>query len=97
MLVSMAIPLVVGGLLILIMIAHDLIGLIAPFSLIFYGLAMYNASKFTYSEMKVLGLMEIALGLFGVYFIGYGLVCWAIGFGILHIITGVYLHYKYER
>ncbi|MES2650717.1 MAG: hypothetical protein V4663_03200 [Bacteroidota bacterium] len=97
MLISMATPLVVGGLLILIMIAHGLIGLIAPFTLIFYGLAMYNASKFTYSEMKVLGLMEIALGLFSAYFINYGLLCWAIGFGVLHIITGVYLHYKYER
>ncbi len=97
MLISMATPLVVGGLLILIMIAHGLIGLIAPFTLIFYGLAMYNASKFTYSEMKVLGLMEIVLGLFSAYFINYGLLCWAIGFGVLHIITGVYLHYKYER
>lgn len=97
MLISMAIPLVVGGLLILIMIAHNLIGLIAPFTLIFYGLAMYNASKFTYSEMRVLGLMEIVLGLFGAYFISYGLLCWVIGFGVLHIITGVYLHYKYER
>lgn len=97
MVISMAIPLVVGGLLILIMISHGLIGLIAPFTLIFYGLAMYNASKFTYSEMKVLGLMEVVLGLFGTYFIGYGLLCWAIGFGVLHIITGIYLHYKYER
>ncbi|KQC01329.1 hypothetical protein [Pedobacter sp. Hv1] len=97
MLINMAIPLVTGGVLILILIAKGLLGLVAPLTLVFYGLAMYNASKFTYSEMKVLGLMEIALGLVGAYFIGYGLLCWAIGFGVLHIITGIYLHYKYER
>lgn len=97
MLINMAIPLVTGGLLILILIAKGLMGLVAPLTLVFYGLAMYNASKFTYSEMKVLGLMEIALGLIGLCFIGYGLLCWAIGFGVLHIITGIYLHYKYER
>lgn len=97
MLINMAIPLVTGGLLILILIAKGLLGLVAPLTLIFYGLAMYNASKFTYAEMKVLGLLEIALGLIGTCFIGYGLLCWAIGFGVLHIITGIYLHYKYER
>jgi len=97
MLINMSIPLVTGGLLILILIAKGLMGLVAPLTLVFYGLAMYNASKFTYTEMKVLGLMEIALGLIGLCFIGYGLLCWAIGFGVLHIITGIYLHYKYER
>jgi len=97
MLTSMCIPLIVGGLVILILISKGLIGLMAPFTLVFYGLAMYNASKFTYAEIKILGLLEVALGLIGIYFIEYGLLCWAIGFGILHIVTGVYLHYKYER
>lgn len=97
MLISMGVPLVVGGLLILIMISKGLIGLVAPFTLIFYGLALYNGSKFTYTEVKVLGLMEIILGLVSSCFIGYGLLFWAIGFGVLHIITGIYLHYKYER
>lgn len=97
MLISMGIPLVAGGLLVLILIAKGLLGLVAPITLIFYGLALYNASRFTYAEIKLLGLMEIVLGLIGAYFIGYGLLCWAVGFGVLHIITGIYLHYKYER
>ena len=97
MILSMGLPLAVGGLLVLIMIAQGLVGLIAPLTLIFYGLSMYNASKYTYAEMRVLGLLEIALGLFGAYFTSYGLLFWAIGFGLLHIIIGVYLHYKYER
>lgn len=97
MIVSMSIPLVAGGLLVIVMIIHGLIGLIAPLTLIFYGLSMYNASKFTYTEMKLLGISEIALGLFSSYFVEYGLLCWGLGFGILHIITGIYLHYKYEK
>ncbi|WP_257668814.1 hypothetical protein [Parapedobacter tibetensis] len=97
MLVHMSVPLVVCGLLILVLISKGLIGLIAPFTLIFYGLALYNASKFTFGEVKALGLTEIGLGLISTYFIGYGLLFWAIGFGLLHIIYGIYIHYRYER
>ncbi|MFC4871916.1 hypothetical protein [Negadavirga shengliensis] len=95
--VHMAVPLVVGGLLILIMIAKGMIGLIAPFSLLFYGLAIYNASNFTFEEMKILGLTQIGLGLISAYFVQYGILCWALGFGVLHIIYGIYMHYRYEK
>jgi uncharacterized membrane protein len=97
LLINMAVPLVAGGLLILVLIANGLIGLIAPFSLLFYGLALYNAAKFTYEEMRFLGLIQIGLGLISSYFTGYGLFCWALGFGVCHIIYGIYLHYRYER
>jgi uncharacterized membrane protein YidH (DUF202 family) len=97
LLLTMAVPLVAGGLLILILMAKGLIGFIAPFTLIFYGLALYNASKFTYEEVKSLGLIQIVLGLISAYYIGYGLLFWAVGFGLFHIIYGVYMHYKYER
>jgi uncharacterized membrane protein YidH (DUF202 family) len=97
LLINMSVPLVVGGLLILILISKGLIGLIAPFTLIFYGLALYNASKFTYEEVRSLGLIEIALGLVSAYFVGYGLLFWALGFGVVHIIYGIYMHYRYER
>lgn len=94
---SMAVPLVTGGTLILILISHNLVGLVAPLSLLFYGLALYNASKFTYNAVKVLGLSEIALGLIGSWFVGYGLLLWALGFGVAHIIYGIYVYYRYER
>ncbi|MEP7324116.1 MAG: hypothetical protein ABI761_19460 [Saprospiraceae bacterium] len=96
-LMNMAIPLITGGLLILILISKGLNGLIAPCTLLFYGLAIFNLSKFTYEEVKTLGFIEIALGLFSAYFIEYGLLCWALGFGIIHILYGIYIHYKYER
>jgi hypothetical protein len=60
-------------------------------------LALYNASKFTYEEVKSFGLIEIGLGLISSYFVAYGLAFWALGFGVIHIIYGVYMHYTYER
>lgn len=97
LLINMAVPLIIGGLLILILISKGFIGLIAPFTLIFYGLALYNASKFTYEEVRSLGLIQIGLGLISSYFVAYGLLLWAIGFGVIHIIYGIYMHYRYER
>jgi hypothetical protein len=97
LLINTAIPFLVGGVVILILLSKGLIGLAAPLSLVFYGLALYNAGKFTYEEIKILGLAEIALGLFSLWFIQYGLLCWALGFGIAHIIYGIYMHYRYER
>ncbi len=77
--------------------SKDLVGLIAPSTLLFYGLALYNASQFTYNDMKFLGLIQMGLGLAGVWFIEYGLLFWAIGFGVVHIGYGIYMHLKYER
>lgn len=96
-LINLGVPLVTGGMLIIILISKGMIGLAAPFTLIFYGLALFNAGKFTYEEMKSLGLIQIALGLISSYFIEYSLLFWAIGFGIFHIIYGIYIHYRHER
>lgn len=97
LLTDMGIPLAVGGILILIFISKNLIGLIIPFTLLFYGLALYNTSKFTYNEVKYLGIIQMMLGIIALYFIEYSIYLWAFGFGIVHIIYGVYLHYRYER
>ena len=97
LLLSMAVPLVAGGLVILVLISKGLTGLIAPLTLLFYGLALYNASGFTLNEVKTLGFIQIGLGLISACFIEYGLFIWAAGFGVVHIIYGVYMHYKYER
>jgi hypothetical protein len=97
LMINMAVPLSAGGLLILVFISKGLMAFIAPFTLVFYGLALYNASKFTYEEVKSLGLIQIGLGLVGAYFVDYGLLLWALGFGVFHIIYGIYMHYRYER
>jgi hypothetical protein len=97
LLTSMAVPLTAGGILILILFSKGLIGLIAPLMLLFYGLALYNAGKFTFPEVKFLGMIQIGLGLLSAWFIEYGLLFWAVGFGVLHIVYGIYLHFRYER
>jgi hypothetical protein len=94
---NMAVPLFTGGILILLFISHSLIGFIAPFSLLFYGLALFTISKFTFDEVKILGLIEILLGLISVYKVSLGLLFWAIGFGVVHIVYGIYVYFKYER
>lgn len=97
LLAHLAIPLLAGGILILILISKGLVSLMAPMSLLFYGLALYNTSKFTYEWVKVLGLVQIGLGLVSAFFLEYGLLFWAFGFGVVHIIYGIYMHFKYER
>ena len=97
MVVSLSIPLVAGGIFCLILIKHQVVGLIAPSTLIFYGLALLNASKYTFNDVKYLGVLEIILGLVSAYYIGRGLLFWAVGFGILHIIYGTVMYFKYDQ
>ncbi|HNR06682.1 MAG TPA: hypothetical protein PKM27_05145 [Saprospiraceae bacterium] len=97
LLAHMAVPLIAGGLLILILISKGWLGLMAPLTLLFYGLALYHISRFTYDELKTLGLIEMVLGLAGAYFIEYGLLFWALGFGLAHVLYGIFIHYRYER
>jgi hypothetical protein len=94
---AVAIPLVAGGFYLLREIEIGSYGLIAPGSLIFYGLALVNASKYTLGEVKYLGYCQVVLGIINCWMIGYGLYFWAIGFGVLHIIYGAYMWFKYER
>lgn len=94
---NMGVPLSAGGILILIFLVKGLVGLVIPATLLFYGLAIYNASKFTFDEMKFMGLLQIGLGLISAYFIEFSLLIWAFGFGVVHIAYGAYMHFKYER
>jgi hypothetical protein len=94
---NMVIPLGVGAIFLLRMMQLGEYELVAPGCLIFYGLALVNASKYTLGEIRYLGYGQILLGLLNLWFIGYGLQCWAMGFGVLHIVYGVVMWYKYER
>ena len=96
MIVNMAIPLVTGGLFCLILLLNNQVALIAPATLIFYGLAAFNAGKYTLDEIRYLGVSEIILGLIGCVVPGYGLFIWAIGFGVLHIVYGAMMYFRYD-
>jgi hypothetical protein len=95
--INLCIPLIAGGFFLLKLIQYGVVGLIAPGCLIFYGLALVNAAKYTLGEVRYLGYFQIALGIFNLWFVGKGLFFWATGFGLLHIIYGIIMWYKYEK
>ena len=97
LLINLSIPLMAGGIFCLALVKYGALGLLAPVTLIFYGLALVNASKYTLDDIRYLGIAEIVLGLIASFNLGYGLEFWAIGFGILHIIYGALMYNKYER
>lgn len=97
LLFHMVVPLISGGILIAILISKTYFGLIVPTMLIFYGLSLTSASSFTFGEVKYLGLLQIALGLVAVLFPGYGILFWALGFGVLHIVYGSMMYLKYDK
>lgn len=91
------IPLVSGGIFCLMLARYGYFGIIAPSMLIFYGLALINGSKYTLDDIRYLGFVELFLGLLATWFIGYGLLFWAIGFGVMHIVYGLRMYFKYDR
>jgi general stress protein CsbA len=95
--INMLIPLAAGGIFVLTMLQRGDWHFVASACLIFYGLALVNASKYTLSDIRYLGICEIVLGLAAARFIGYGLHFWAVGFGVLHIVYGFIMWNKYER
>ncbi|SHN02526.1 hypothetical protein [Mucilaginibacter sp. OK098] len=97
LLFHMATPLVTGGVVILIFLFRGYYGIVGPSSLIFYGLSLVSASNFTFTLVKYLGICEIILGLIAACLPGYGLLFWAIGFGVLHIVYGSMMYFKYDR
>jgi hypothetical protein len=95
--VNFSIPMAAGGVFALTLFLHGYYGLIAPSTLIFYGLALINTGNFTFGDIRSLGIWQLALGLVASIFPSYGLLFWALGFGILHLVYGAVLYWKYER
>jgi hypothetical protein len=95
LLVNLLIPLITGGVLSLLFIFEGYIGFAPSMTLIFYGLALVNGSKYTFNEIRTLGIIEILLGLLSFLFIAYSLIFWAIGFGVVQLIYGLVIQRKY--
>ncbi len=95
-LTSFMVPLVSGGLFAIILISKGAIGLVAPVTLLFYGLALVSASRYSYETLRNLGFLFIILGLLNSLYIGYGLYFWMFGFGVCHIFYGAYMYLKYD-
>jgi hypothetical protein len=97
LLINFLIPLVSGGIFGLLLLRNGYYGLIAPVTLLLYGLACVNASKYTLRDVRYLGITIIILGLISTEFSGYALEFWALGFGVCHILYGSIMYFKYDR
>lgn len=96
MLINLAIPLVVGAVFGIALLMYQMYVLLAPVTLLFYGLALINAGNYTLTDVKYLGFTQLVLGCLSLFLLGYGLVFWIFGFGILHIIYGLLMFKKYK-
>lgn len=96
-LINMFMPLAAGGLYSLILMYHGHFEFVTSATLIFYGLALLNASKYTIDDIRYLGMLEIGAGLLASFYIDYGLLIWTFGFGVLHIVYGFVIYLKYEK
>lgn len=97
MLINFCIPLFTGGIFGILLLRDEHYGIISPVTLIFYGLALVNASKYTFETLRSLGVAFIALGLINTALPGYGLYFWTAGFGLLHILYGSIMYFKFDR
>ena len=97
LIINLCIPLFAGGLFCLALIYHNDWFYVVPSMLIFYGLALVHASKYTRDDVRSLGMSEIILGVISLFVVGYGLLFWSLGFGVLHIVYGAYMYLKYEK
>ncbi len=96
LLINFLIPLAVGGLYCLIILSQGKYGQTGGLMLIFYGLALVNASKYSIGDIQYLGFIEIILGLIAAFYPGLGFWLWVLGFGIMHIVYGTWMHFKYD-
>ena len=97
MLLNLAIPLTTGGIFVIIFVIQGIYDIISPALLIFYGLALVNAAKFTRQEIFYMGIIQVSLGILAALLPSLGLLFWALGFGVIHIIYGAVMYNRYER
>ena len=93
---NLMIPLAAGGIFSLVLLYNGHIGYVASTTLIFYGLALINASKYTVGEIHFLGICEVIIGLLAAIYLYHGIYWWTIGFGVCHIIFGAIMYFKYD-
>jgi hypothetical protein len=92
---ALVLPLISGGILAGYCMNEGLYTLLVPVFLFFYGLGLFSAGTYTFKEIKVIGVLEVALGALALWMPEYGLAFFALGFGVLHILYGLIIKSKY--
>jgi uncharacterized membrane protein YidH (DUF202 family) len=94
---AFAVPILVGAIMTLLLFYRGPLWPVVPSMLLFYGLGLLSAGSFTFGEVRTLGMIEILLGLTAALFPEFGLYFWAAGFGVVHIVYGVFFFRKYRQ
>lgn len=97
MMVQIAFPLAIGGFVAAAMLYYQQPQFVAPFCLIFYGVALINGGRYTVGDIRTLGLLQVVLGCINMFMPWKGLLFFTIGFGVLHILYGILMWRKYDR
>lgn len=90
-------PVITGGFLCFALLHEGIFPMIPATMLVFYGLGLFAAANHTLSDIRYLGIGQIVLGLLAAFFPAFGLISWALGFGLLHIVYGSIMYYKYDQ
>lgn len=97
MMVNLSVPLATGGIFAAILFERGWFEILAPTMLVFYGLSLVNAAKFTRQEIYYMGLSQVVTGILALVLTNYQVILWAFGFGILHIFYGTIMHFRYDQ
>jgi len=95
--INFGVPFLSGSLVVFHLLTNDYISMVAPVSIIVYGIAVFCASHNSFVESRLLAVLEIALGVVALWFPGQGLWFWMVGFGLLHILYGIVFWFNHER
>ncbi|TVZ56944.1 hypothetical protein OD91_2248 [Lutibacter sp. Hel_I_33_5] len=68
-----------------------------PLLPLFYGLSLLHAAKHTNNIVKPLGILQIVIGLLCALIPKFSFWFLVIGFGIIHIIYGAVIYFKYDK
>jgi len=93
---NLSIPLIAGGIFSFLFLIRGEVEIVASTTLIFYGLALVNVSKYTFDEIQYLGITEVILGIGAAVFLHSGIIFWTLGFGLCHIVYGLIMYKKYD-
>jgi hypothetical protein len=94
---ALFLPVALGGLFCFGLLHERAFSLIPAAMLLFYGIGLVQSAQFTLGEIKNLGFSQLVLGLIAAFFPDFGLLCWALGFGVFHLIYGTLMYVRHER
>src|SRR5262245_51008049 len=87
-LLALALPMFVGAVLLLNEVMNHSVRGFFGITLLCYGLGLFFASRYTYGELRIMGLFMLALGGLAIIEPSKGLLFWTIGFGVVHAVYG---------